>query len=702
MEAASALPALRTDLALLAGSAAEDGSPTWLIHDLSRNAYFRLRLDAFRVIRHWKAGLSTDEFLKVCEADGIDLDETELKGLLQFLVGNQLVEVSEEQGLARLAAAQRRARQHWLTWLLHHYLFFRIPLWRPDAFLERTWPWVSRVTGPPLIWSVRALGLIGLLLVLQQWDVFVATFLHFWSWEGLALYGVTLAVVKSAHELGHAYAAKKYGCKVGAIGVALLVLFPVLYTDTTDAWRLRSNRQRLKIVLAGVNTEIHLAMAATFAWCFLPDGMWRSAAFFVATTSWVSSVLVNISPFMRFDGYFALSDFLHAENLQPRSFALARWQLREALFGLGEPPPEEIGPWRRRLFIAYAYATWAYRAVLFIGIALLVYHFAFKLLGIVLFLVEIIWFILLPVKNEVRQWWLRRQKIRLNRHTLVLGLLLLAVALLLALPWRSSVSLPAVLQAGDFRTVFAPEQGRVVSVAVGQRDPVKPGDLLIRLEQPEIEHTLLQSQRELSLVNEKIARQVGSTRDLQDALILSRQREELQTRIQGLADRQARLQLRAPIQGNVSRIEPLQKGQWVSQNTPLLTLRSEQGVRLIALTSTEDLYRFEDGARAVWISDLPGAPRLELKLVRIDYTALQSLPWPELATDYGGSVPTRKVQQGLRLEGAWYQIELEPLDDTQAPALQQTGRVLLEAKSESILGRYWRHALSIWIRESGF
>jgi putative peptide zinc metalloprotease protein len=37
--------------------------------------------------------------------------------------------------------------------------------------------------------------------------------------------------------------------------------------------------------------------------------------------------------------------------------------------------------------------------MLFLGIALLIYYFAFKLLGIALFAVEIIWFVLLPVHN---------------------------------------------------------------------------------------------------------------------------------------------------------------------------------------------------------------------------------------------------------------------------------------------------------------
>ena len=47
-----------------------------------------------------------------------------------------------------------------------------------------------------------------------------------------------------------------------AIGVALLVLLPVLYTDASDSWRLTSRRQRLVIGVAslplGVPVELDI------------------------------------------------------------------------------------------------------------------------------------------------------------------------------------------------------------------------------------------------------------------------------------------------------------------------------------------------------------------------------------------------------------------------------------------------------------
>ena len=65
--------------------------------------------------------------------------------------------------------------------------------------------------------------------------------------------------------------AKNFGCNVSAIGLAMLVFFPFLYTDTTDAWKLKDNRQRLLINFAGMLTELHLALIATFIWAIAPE-----------------------------------------------------------------------------------------------------------------------------------------------------------------------------------------------------------------------------------------------------------------------------------------------------------------------------------------------------------------------------------------------------------------------------------------------
>ena len=197
--------------------------------------------------------------------------------------------------------------------------------------------------------------------------------------------------------MGHGLMTKRFGCRVPAMGVALLVMWPVLWTDTNDAWRLTDRRKRLAIDAAGMLAEITLAVVASLAWSVLPDGPVRTGAFLLSSSTWVLTVLVNVNPLMRFDGYFLLSDLIDVPNLQERGFAIGRWWLRERLFGLRAPVPEQFPLPKQRILTAYSLSALIYRFSLFLGIAIVVYHMAFKALGLFLFGVEIWWFIARPI-----------------------------------------------------------------------------------------------------------------------------------------------------------------------------------------------------------------------------------------------------------------------------------------------------------------
>ena len=94
--------------------------------------------------------------------------------------------------------------------------------------------------------------------------------------------------------------------------------------------------------------------------------------------------------------------------------------------------------------------------VLFIGIAVLVYYFFFKLLGIILFLLEIIWFIVFPVIGLLRSWWEMRVKIIKIRRFYVTAFIFASLITLFIYPWNSVIKVPAVYKSLSTTTLFTP------------------------------------------------------------------------------------------------------------------------------------------------------------------------------------------------------------------------------------------------------
>ena len=127
------LPSLRQELDLVEGPRTKDGAPTWTLHDPVRNAYFRLGWSAFEILARW-APVTADELAARVKAETrLDVDREEVESLLRMLQDNHLV-AAGAPGVWRVYAAhcERRRAGPW-AWLLHHYLFFRVPLLRPDV-----------------------------------------------------------------------------------------------------------------------------------------------------------------------------------------------------------------------------------------------------------------------------------------------------------------------------------------------------------------------------------------------------------------------------------------------------------------------------------------------------------------------------------------------------------------------------------------
>ncbi|MGF6205723.1 biotin/lipoyl-binding protein [Pseudomonas frederiksbergensis] len=696
------LPSLRADLQLQAAAPALDGSPRWTLADPVRGRYFKLGAAAMRLLRHWSLG-DPDKVLQAANREpGLPLDGTELEQLLNFLRGHDLITALDPQQRASYSLKAAAQRQTLWQVLLHQYLFFRIPLWRPDAFLNRAWPWLERFGPNALRFGLPATLMLGVFLVSRDWQRFIATFPHLFSLGGALSFGVALFFAKLCHEFGHAFMAKRAGCRVQSMGVAFMVMLPMFYTDVSDAWRVNDRRARLLIGAGGVMAELLLASVALLAWSFLPDGPGRTAAFMLASATWITTLVINLNPFMRFDGYFLLSDFWEVDNLQGRAFALCRWRLREALFGYGAPAPEPWSPSMQRRLLIWGYGSWLWRAVLFFGIALAVYHLFFKLLGIFLMFVELVWFIFLPIVREWREWWTRRDQAHAPR-VLLSTLGLVAIVLLLAVPWRSAVELPSMLEAGRVSTLHAPVASRVKQVNVRDGQLVAQGEVLIELESPDLDSRQAIVRREIQIQQLQMRRQASRSETVADAGIVEQRLAEAVAEYRGLAAQRERLLIRAPQAGKVRDLLPqLNAGRWLSPKEPLARV-VEEGARLRGYLAEAELWRVAPGAHGRFIAEDPMHPAVAVQLSEIDTNGAGFIEQEALTSDHHGPIAVRR-DQSQRPEPiqAQYAVRLRPLDAIATPTQPLRGVVVVQGRSESLLGTAWRRMAALGVRESGF
>lgn len=696
------LPGLRQDLHVRRVGTFRDGSPRYRVHDPLRNRYFELGMLDLEMLTQWRGG---DTALAVAERAseqlGTPVEPAEVVTLRDFLVRHQLIDAGGGPNFTALHGMWQRNRPPWLTWLLHNYLFFRIPLLRPDAWLLRMLPLARMLVSPAALGLLLMLAIVTPVMLAREWNEYTQSFAGLLTFNGIVASAIAAFAAKILHELGHAFVARHHGVRVPAMGVAFLVLWPVLYTDTSDSWKLEDSKARLRIAAAGVATELCVALVCLFLWTLAPPGGLRSALFFLSTTSVLITLSINASPFMRLDGYFVLSDALDFPNLHDRSSAMARWWLRKQLWGLRNPPPERHSRGFGAFLIAFALVTWIYRAAVFVGVALLVYFAFFKLLGILLMLVELGWFIAKPVWSEASALWMMRKDLK-PRWGRLAFLAALAGGGLLLLAWSGESRAPALLMAREESRLYAPVPAQIAAVRVRPGEKVRTGDVLIELNAPDLLFRRKANAARLQRAEGELARIPASDRQRDRALVLQEELAQAMAEQEALEAELSLLTIRAGHPGHIADMpSDVTAGRWISPKRLMGRVVNAEQTQVRAWVSEAQVRRLAVGDKVAFVPRLAEQPILRGQVVRIDTRGSRVLPHPLLDGRNGGDLAAQQNARGeWLLRETLYQVDVQI--NGGAPPSVGAGRLVVPTGVWDALAAATRHSITVLVRESSF
>ena len=159
----------------------------------------------------------------------------------------------------------------------------------------------------------------------------------------LLLYGLLIVSI-FWHELGHATACRFGGARPGRVGFGIYIVWPAFFTDVTDALTLGKGG-RVRTDLGGMYFNVLFALAVA--------GVYALTGFeplLVLILLQHVLILYNLMPFLRLDGYHAISDITGIPDLfkriKPTVKGLAPWK---------DTPSEvtELKPWARWVVTAW-------------------------------------------------------------------------------------------------------------------------------------------------------------------------------------------------------------------------------------------------------------------------------------------------------------------------------------------------------------
>lgn len=696
------------------------GKPHWMINDQGRNKFFIIGWAEHQIFEHWHLGNVKTIIETINNKTTLNIDENDIESFYRFLKNNYLIQQSGYE-IHKIGKEQKLfAKDSWTKWLIHHYLFFRVPVWHPDKFLIRTQYIANFVFSRYVFYVMLVLGFTAIYQISTQWDTFKHTFSSVFNLSGLIYYFIAFTICKFFHEMGHAYMCRRYDIPVQSLGVAFLVFWPVLYTDTTLSWVLKS-RERLRIALAGIWMETYITIIAALIWCNVDNLALQTVCYMTITVNWIGSLLINVSPFMRFDGYYVLADYLRMPNLQPRAFALTRWQIRRWLFDWPEPPPETYPKNLHRFLIVYSLTTWIYRLVLYIGIAVLVYHFFIKLVGIILLFIEIFYFILNPFIQEVRTWYLYKDYFHWNKRTITTTVCASLGVLLFFLPIRSTIQLPGTVSYMH-SFIIAEEDGMIEKPLPKVGTHLKKGDIITELTSIDLENGLnivmLQYKLKLAqLRNAKI--NLGNFNEKNIILSDINKSQAEYSKLYALYNR---LILRAPFDGILYEVAPdITAGVFVMKDEWIADVVNSSRATVEAYVQEDDLPLIKTGLKGYFYPAHLSQSKIPVTVVQIDTLNTSDLSCQYSksikqnktqsviidtpcynSSDLGGEIPTYLTDEGSFVPvKSIYRVKLEPQVPVNISYVER-GNVVLTTASHSYAAAAFYWIKDLFIKQTGF
>jgi putative peptide zinc metalloprotease protein len=353
--------------------------------------------------------------------------------------------------------------------------------------------------------------------------------------------------------------------------------------------------------------------------------------------------------------------------------------------------------------------VWLYRLIVFTGIAVLVYQMSFKLLGVALFAVEIVFFIALPLWREAREWWAMRKAIVRSQRTLVTATLVTCLAVAACIPWSTRIDIPAVLEDREIAQLYPKRAAIVVETGATRGARVERGALIVALVSPELEHEIAMTALKIKQTRRRLERRPGDVEERGQTHVLEEALAAFESRRVGLENERRELRLVAPIDGIAAEIDPhLVPSRWLQRSDLVALIRGASGSVVRGYVSESDVARLDLDAPGIFIPEHIDQPRRAVKLAHISPVGTAALDIAELTSHHGGAVATRQQQrpgeprQHAPVTGQFL-VTATPLDhasDGRAHVLR--GVLHARGQAESFVARTWRHVLKVLVRESGF
>ena len=226
------------------------------------------------------------------------------------------------------------------------------------------------------------------------------------NFDGINYVFTIIIVVLGAlfHELGHITASTLYGATPKGLGVGIYFISPVVFVDVDDSWKLKKN-QRTTVDIGGVYFQaVYASLLLLIFICT------KNTIFALTYFLFMISIIFNLNPFLKYDGYWFFSDLLGIYNLNTK-FPIVIKAFLKFIFGRKDDFRKLQQTWKNTVLIAISiyglismifYVYFSYQIIKCMRLYIITTIYNFTILNFVL----TIFFMFLGIKSVIALMYL--------------------------------------------------------------------------------------------------------------------------------------------------------------------------------------------------------------------------------------------------------------------------------------------------------
>ena len=644
----------------------------YVLYEPFTNQYYRLPQGAYEFISKLSSRKTVGEVWNDLLNSGMENVPSQgevIEMLSQLYQSNMLLYEGVDDGMMLFDRNKKKVQKKVKATLLNIF-FLKVPVFDPEFLLRRLKWLINILLSVPFALVWLAAIIVAAKYGIENFDTLKDQTHGFLSPSNIGWVYVCTVIVKLLHEFGHSAVVKKYGGEVHTVGVMFMLLAPLPYMDASASWSFRKKWHRVFVGAGGMLFEFFIAAVALILWANLGGGILKALAYNVFIICSISTVLFNINPLMRFDGYYILTDLLDMPNLQQRSVSHLKYLLERYVFRKYDA--ENVAEsWNERfVYTFYGIASAIYRFFLFAGLVIAISEH-YLILSFIMGTLLCLTMLVIPFGKFLKYIFAGPALAQVRGRAVFTTLFVLAslVGVLFYLPVPDTFTAPGVIEATRYENGIVGESGMVTDVKHISNDYLHVGDTLMVLKNPELDYKIEEKQGEISEANQMYYRALENAPE--NMLPIKIRLNVLNQGLNDLLERQKRLTLVAGMDGVLSAgdIENY-VGKYIKKGDSVGLLLDTNSFDFVAVVSQEDVSRLFSGVTHKTSIRLNGDAFTELSTdsIQVIPTAQDKLPSNALGWHGGGDIETKT--------NGYSEQTAEPVYLVRTKLLDKDGRVL--------------------------